>query len=110
MASAGVSSTKFGGAAHSSGELFYRLVFVSGAQARQSRSAHRAQERIRRNSLGEFWLDAKRSERGNRFFHRQADHVGERALDPRDNCCAATLGGISARFIELVQLPVVALG
>src|SRR5437667_285284 len=104
MASARVSSTKLGGAAHSTGELFYGLVFVSRAQARQSLSAHRAQERIRRNSLGEFRLDAERSERGNRFFHRQADHVGERALDPRDNCCGATLGGIRAGFIERVHL------
>src|SRR5205823_7661533 len=25
-------------------------------------------------------------------------------LDPRDNCCATTLGGISARFIKRVHL------
>lgn len=43
-------------------------------------------------------------ERGDGFFHRQTDNIGERAVDFCDDFLAATLRGIGACFVERIDL------
>ena len=47
--------------------------------------------------------DAELGERGDRLFHRQADHVCVRAVDFCDDCRAAPLCGVGAGFIQRIH-------
>lgn len=49
-----------------------------------------------------FWRDTERSQRVDRFLHRQADDVAKRSLDFSDDVRAVTLCRVGTGFIERI--------